>query len=56
VLDVAYARDEIAKAMRQQIDHGRFPRDDVYGDGAAGKRIADLLAEVPLRIEKRLTY
>ena len=28
----------------------------VYGDGAAGRRIADLLAEVPLRIEKRLTY
>jgi UDP-hydrolysing UDP-N-acetyl-D-glucosamine 2-epimerase len=56
VADVGYHRDEISKAMRQQIAHGRFARDPVYGIGDAGKRIADLLAEVPLRIEKRLTY
>lgn len=56
VIDVGYDRGEIAKAMAQQIAHGRYERDVVYGDGHAGTRIADLLAEVPLRIEKRLTY
>jgi UDP-hydrolysing UDP-N-acetyl-D-glucosamine 2-epimerase len=56
VIDVGYNRDEITKAMQHQIDHGRYASDVVYGDGNAGKRIADLLAEVPLRIEKRLTY
>jgi UDP-hydrolysing UDP-N-acetyl-D-glucosamine 2-epimerase len=56
VIDVGYSRDEIAAALKQQIGHGRYPADVVYGDGHAGKRIADLLAEVPLRIEKRLTY
>lgn len=56
VLDAGYHRNEIAKAMQHQIDHGRYERDVVYGDGDAGQRIANLLAEVPLRIEKRLTY
>jgi hypothetical protein len=27
-----------------------------YGEGNAGSRIAGLLAEAPLRIEKRLMY
>jgi hypothetical protein len=28
----------------------------LYGDGSAGANIARVLAEVPLSIEKRLTY
>jgi UDP-hydrolysing UDP-N-acetyl-D-glucosamine 2-epimerase len=56
VMDVGYSRAEIAKAMADQIAHGRYERDTVYGDGNAGGRIADLLAEASLRIEKRLTY
>jgi UDP-hydrolysing UDP-N-acetyl-D-glucosamine 2-epimerase len=56
VMDVGYHRAEIAKAMQHQVSRGRYPSDIVYGTGDAGKRIADLLAEVPLRIEKRLTY
>jgi hypothetical protein len=28
----------------------------LYGDGDAGRRIADCLATAPLAIEKRLTY
>jgi UDP-hydrolysing UDP-N-acetyl-D-glucosamine 2-epimerase len=56
VVDVGYDRAAIASAMQQQMSHGRYACDTVYGDGDAGKRIADLLAEVPLRIEKRLTY
>jgi hypothetical protein len=55
-MDVGYSRAEIAKAMADQIAHGRYERDTVYGDGNAGGRIADLLAEASLRIEKRLTY
>ena len=56
VLDVGYDRTEIARAVRQQLEHGRYERDTLYGDGHAGKRIADLLAEVPLKREKRLAY
>jgi len=56
VMDVGYSRAEIGEAMTRQVTHGRYAADNVYGDGDAGQRIADLLAEVPLRIEKRLTY
>lgn len=56
VRDVGYDQHEIASAIRAQLAHGRYASDRTYGDGDAGKRIADLLAEVPLRIEKRLAY
>ncbi len=56
VIDVGYDRNEIAHAIRTQISHGRYARDLIYGDGTAGKRMADLLAEVPLKVEKRLAY
>jgi len=56
VKDVGYGRPEIATGMADQIGHAPYGPHPVYGDGDAGTRIADLLAEVPLRIEKRLTY
>jgi UDP-hydrolysing UDP-N-acetyl-D-glucosamine 2-epimerase len=56
VLDVDYEREQIVKAIRHHLGNGRFKGEALYGDGAAGPRIADLLARIPLRIEKRLTY
>ena len=56
VLDVGYDRREIAEAVQSHRRNGRYPQDRLYGDGRAGKRIAQLLADSPLRIEKRLTY
>lgn len=56
VVDVPYEADAITCAIQSQIRAGRLPRDPLYGDGRAGRRIAELLAEVPLGIEKRLAY
>jgi UDP-hydrolysing UDP-N-acetyl-D-glucosamine 2-epimerase len=56
VLDVPYERNAIAEAVRRQIAHGRYPSDHLYGDGAAAGRIANLLATVPLGVQKRLYY
>ncbi len=56
VIDVPYDRLEIAGAIRHHMGNGHYPRDPIYGDGTAGKKIAKLLAQVPLSIEKRLTY
>jgi len=56
VIDVGYDRDQIKEAIMRQLSNGRYPPDPIYGDGKAGKRIAELLAKVPLRVEKRLTY
>jgi len=56
VLDVGYERAEIAGAIHHHRRNGRYGNDKLYGDGHAGKRIANLLEDVPLRIEKRLAY
>jgi hypothetical protein len=56
VLDVDYDRSAIADAIRKQIAHGRYSSDSLYGDGAAGPRIADAIARIEPRIHKRLNY
>ncbi len=56
VIDVDYDRGAILAAIRRNVANGRPAPDLLYGDGTAGGRIADLIAEVPLSIEKRLTY
>lgn len=56
VIDVGYCGDEIRSAVEKHLSNGRYRRDCLYGDGLAGKRISDVLAQAPLEIEKRLTY
>ncbi|CDM65179.1 UDP-N-acetylglucosamine 2-epimerase [Pyrinomonas methylaliphatogenes] len=56
VLDVGYGRRAIIEALARHLGNGRYPSDPLYGDGRAGQRIAERLAQEPLRIEKRLTY
>jgi UDP-hydrolysing UDP-N-acetyl-D-glucosamine 2-epimerase len=48
--------DDIAAAVRTQIAHGRYPRSDLFGCGAAGRDIADVLAKVNPPVQKRLHY
>ena len=56
VLDVGYRRCEISNAIEHHQRNGHIRQNELYGDGKAGDRIARLLAESTLRIEKRLTY
>jgi UDP-hydrolysing UDP-N-acetyl-D-glucosamine 2-epimerase len=56
VVAVGYDRAEIVAAVRAQIAHGRYASDHLYGDGRAGGRIASVLAEAPLSVQKRLMY
>jgi UDP-hydrolysing UDP-N-acetyl-D-glucosamine 2-epimerase len=56
VIDAGHDRREIAAAIKRQVAHGRYTADHLYGDGKAGGRIADLLARVPLRVQKRLVF
>lgn len=57
VIDVHYYdHRQIIKAIEHQFGNSRYPSDPIYGDGQAGERIAGLLADVSLRIDKRLTY
>jgi UDP-hydrolysing UDP-N-acetyl-D-glucosamine 2-epimerase len=56
VNDVDYDRHQIVRAIERHLCNGHYPSDPIYGDGRAGERIAALLARVPLRVGKRLTY
>jgi UDP-hydrolysing UDP-N-acetyl-D-glucosamine 2-epimerase len=56
VIDVGHDRSEIADAIGAHVARGRPDRDLLYGDGKAGARIAECLANAELTIEKRLTY
>jgi UDP-hydrolysing UDP-N-acetyl-D-glucosamine 2-epimerase len=56
VVDVPNDRNAIVDAVRKQIAHGPYPSDHLYGDGQAGGRVADVLARVPLRVQKRIFY
>jgi UDP-hydrolysing UDP-N-acetyl-D-glucosamine 2-epimerase len=56
VIDVPYDADAIEAAIRRQLEHGRYPTSIIFGDGSAGRRIADVLASAEIRIQKSLTY
>ena len=56
ILDVGYERSQIRSAINEQIDHGRYNSEAIYGDGEAGRNIANVLSSAPLTIKKRLSY
>jgi UDP-N-acetylglucosamine 2-epimerase len=56
VIDVGYDAGAIADAMRDQIVHGRYERDAMFGDGTTGRQIAAVLAEAQVSPQKRLSY
>ena len=56
VVHAGYDAEAISAAARQQIDHGRYQRSEMFGDGSAGARIAERLAGEDIRIQKRLHY
>jgi UDP-hydrolysing UDP-N-acetyl-D-glucosamine 2-epimerase len=56
IIDVGYSKEDIKQAITKQIERGHRESDKIYGDGTAGKQIADLLATAELSIEKILMY
>jgi len=56
VLEVAYEQKQIIEAIQKQVTNGPYSKDFLYGQGNAGTKIAQVLLEAPLKIEKRLTY
>lgn len=56
VLDVDYDKNKIRAAIRQQMEHGHYESDSIYGTGDAGQQIAELLATEPLTFHKILNY
>ncbi|MFK7795380.1 MAG: UDP-N-acetylglucosamine 2-epimerase [Gammaproteobacteria bacterium] len=56
VMDVAYDSEEIKNALLTQIKHGKYPSNPLYGNGQAGTRIAETIANASDNTEKMLRY
>ncbi len=56
VVEVGHDGEAIADAIRDQLRHGRFERDDLFGDGTAGRQIAERLSGELPPIQKELSY
>jgi UDP-hydrolysing UDP-N-acetyl-D-glucosamine 2-epimerase len=55
LVEVDHDRDEIADAVRDQIANGPFEPSALFGDGTAGRKIADVLAVARPEVQKRLS-
>jgi UDP-hydrolysing UDP-N-acetyl-D-glucosamine 2-epimerase len=56
VIDVDHNATAIGEAVAQQIEHGPYKSESIYGDGRAGERIAEVLATCSWRLQKQITY
>ena len=56
VIDVNYSCDEIKTALLNQIEHGKYKSNPLYGNGEAGERIAEVIANATKNTEKTLCY
>lgn len=56
VVDADYDRHDILSKINLQKEHGHYCTNSVYGDGEAGKRIAEILAKVDPEIQKYMSY
>ena len=56
VIDTNYSKDAIINALSFQISHGKYQSEAIYGDGNAGKKIADILSKENVEIQKTITY
>lgn len=56
VTDVAYNQAAIEEAVKNAIETDKFPGSEIYGNGDAGVKIAEILAKVELTYSKTITY
>ena len=56
VTDCDYIEKDISNAIKAQIDRGHFNSECIYGDGFAGKRIAETLSSCALTYSKTISY
>jgi len=56
VVDVTYNENEIIDAITDVLAKNNRTRSNVYGDGGAGNKIAQLLQDLPLLFHKTITY
>jgi UDP-N-acetylglucosamine 2-epimerase len=55
-VDVEYSQQQIEEAILQAIQNGKASSSSLYGDGKAGRQIAELLRQLPLQFHKTIMY
>lgn len=56
VIPVKPKTEEIITAIKKQLAHGRYSSSTLYGDGTSSEKIAKILTEVKIYIQKKLAY
>jgi UDP-hydrolysing UDP-N-acetyl-D-glucosamine 2-epimerase len=56
VIDVDNDRDLIMGAVKRQLQNSKYPPQHIYGDGSAGERIAAILSDSEVEVQKRINY
>lgn len=56
VMYSSYSKEHILECLKYQLKNGLYPSDKIFGDGNAGVKIANILAELELDINKRMSY
>lgn len=56
VTDVDYSKDKIKAAILERIANKGITSESIYGDGDAGTKIAETLANITLEFHKTITY
>ena len=56
VIDVDHNTDAICDAVMEQIQHGPYESEAIYGDGRAGQQIASILSNCKYSLQKQITY
>lgn len=57
VIDSDYGSEHIEAAVRRQLAHGRYASEPIYGDGHAGRNIAEVLAKLgSINVQKRISH
>ena len=56
VIDVGNNRDEIENAVLQQLRHGKYSSDNLYGSGNASELICEKLKALRPNLQKTITY
>jgi replication-associated recombination protein RarA len=54
IIDVDPDRNAIKRAVTEQIEHGHYKSEFLYGDGGAGKAIADVLSRTSLATTQKI--
>lgn len=56
VVDVPHDAERIKDAIVDQVNHGPYEPDDIYGNGESGAEIAEVIAEFDFNIQKQISF